>query len=385
MKNVKNKILSRILQQCKIPNLVEILTELQPTDLQSLLLYVFSKTSKKISTKELRATYKRHYQYFGVSELDQREITRFETLFYKVIPEVFRAVELSPIGPFGINAVLTKISQKNVLSTIRNSEIVSDPTIMLALETALRRQNLLRKDPKDVQRIKLCTNQRLLRLQTFDYSLGYMQHFKCFAMCTAVRDIGFYYFIAETAFEHIATYLDLINMLNQDRFSISDVVIYISDIRIMEKLVTYADISRNVVTRNTQNPNFRPFEQHGIKLPSTLASMREIDRSKASYYHIEKNIEFLSRLEQIILAPLQKKYPWVRFGFDLARSAGIGYYSGFCFHIYGTNDRGLTLQLADGGLNDWNQKLLSNKKELLMTSGFGADLVHKMFKKTVAP
>jgi len=376
------KIIKRIIKETGISNLTEILINLKPADFRSLLLYVFSEISNKKSATDLLNTYKKCRKYLGISELNQKEIIYFDTLFYKVVPKKFDAVELSPIEPLGINAILTKISQKNILSTIHDCEVVSDPTIMLALETALRRKIMLEKNSKDNQSINLCTSKRLLRLQPFDNSMGYMQHFKCFAMCTATRDGGCYNFLATSGFEHISIYLNLIKVLNQNKFSINNIAVYISDIRIIEKLMTANVINGNKIISNTQNPNFKPFKKYGVNLPSLSKDLKEINPESISQYKIQSNIEFLSRLKQIILEPLQKKYPLVHFGFNLSRIAGINYYTGFCFHIYGTNDRGLTLQLADGGLNDWNQKLLNNKKENLITSGFGAELIHKMFKQT---
>jgi hypothetical protein len=59
-----------------------------------------------------------------------------------------------------------------------------------------------------------------------------------------------------------------------------------------------------------------------------------------------------------------------------------GYYKGLQFKvdiIY----RGKTYEIADGGFVDWTQQLLQNKKERMLTSGFGFDLMHRILSGEV--
>lgn len=57
---------------------------------------------------------------------------------------------------------------------------------------------------------------------------------------------------------------------------------------------------------------------------------------------------------------------------DPERSSGRGYYIGLCFKVYATI-AGRRFEVADGGLVDWTQKLLNNRKERLFISGIGID------------
>lgn len=376
-----NAIIRRIVKESGIPNLISFLNHLPSRDLQSLLIHVFQYRVQRRTAKDIIDVYQKKYSYIGVSELDQRELIHFDNLFYSVVPKEFDAVELSPICSLGINGVLAKISQNNILSTIRGFEVVSDPTIILALECALRRKTLLEKEPKSTEAVNLCTNQRLLRLQPFDQSKGYMQHFKCIGMCTGNRNIGYKRFAIDNIIKHLAVYIDFIQVLNVQGFTIENVIVYLSDIRIIEMLIAYAGVDKATVMKNTLNPDFKLFERYGIQLPATIDSLRHLDLKSSRYYKIEKSIALLSEMEHQVITTLQTYYPWVKFGFNLARIAGISYYTDLCFHIYGTNQDGLMLQLVDGGFTDWIKKLLNNEKELLLISGFGAELVHKMFKK----
>lgn len=62
------------------------------------------------------------------------------------------------------------------------------------------------------------------------------------------------------------------------------------------------------------------------------------------------------------------------------RNAADGYYSGFCFHIYGFDADGVWRELVDGGLVDWGALLTSNAKERMLISGAGVEgiLAHRM-------
>jgi hypothetical protein len=65
-----------------------------------------------------------------------------------------------------------------------------------------------------------------------------------------------------------------------------------------------------------------------------------------------------------------------RHGASFAEEAGrdVGsYYKGFCFHIF-LRER----QLADGGMVDWTQQLLSNAKERLLISGMGLEFLPRL-------
>ena len=56
----------------------------------------------------------------------------------------FDAIELSPVAPLGVCSIMGHASQNKVLSALRGTEVVSDPTNVLALECARR----LRRDPQ---------------------------------------------------------------------------------------------------------------------------------------------------------------------------------------------------------------------------------------------
>ncbi len=374
-------IIHRIAEASGAPDLVQRLSDLAPTDLQSLLMRVYQERIRKGHVRNVMETY-RENRYLGVSELDQREIVRFDGLFHSVVPLDVQAVELSPVSPLGVNGLLARISQNNVLTTIRNIEVVGDPTTALALECALRRQSLLKTNAKDATDVSLCTSQRLLRLQHFDRSMGYMQHFKCFGLCTAGRDTGHEDFEIRTLATHLGIWLRLIRRLNEDVFRADDITVSLSDMRIMERLVSHAGVSRAEAMRNTPNLDYRPFTSHAIDLPEQVEDATGLDETAIRKYAIGTPVALLAKMRACVIESLQRAFPEVAFCIKLDRVAGIGYYDDLCFHIHGTNLSGKRLLLSDGGFTGWTQKLLQSRKERLLATGFGADLFHKMFRRT---
>jgi len=196
-----------------IPNLSEILAEKPLRDLNPIFIKAFRERATKRNPNEILNDYESKKEFYGVSSIDQRELIKLELAFYSVVPKKFNAVEVSPISPFGLNSVITKVSQDISLSTIRGSEVVSDPTTPLALECATRRKQMLVNDDTRMNLVNLATTQRVLRLQPFDKDKGYMQHFSLFGLCSGGRDQGKESFMINSTIEHISVWLDLVRHL----------------------------------------------------------------------------------------------------------------------------------------------------------------------------
>jgi hypothetical protein len=59
--------------------------------------------------------------------------------------------------------------------------------------------------------------------------------------------------------------------------------------------------------------------------------------------------------------------------------AANDYYKGIQFKLY-ANAGGRVWEIADGGFVDWTQRLLENRKERLLISGFGLEWMYKIRK-----
>ena len=98
--------------------------------------------------------------------MDQKTLLKFDLLAYELLPEKYEAIELSPLEPFAINQCLAGISQNRVFSTTRKSELISDPTIALALLSAQKRAKLIKQDHNNSDIISLATSHRVIRQET---------------------------------------------------------------------------------------------------------------------------------------------------------------------------------------------------------------------------
>src|SRR5690606_25577289 len=86
-------------------------------------------------------------RFVAPAYVDQRTLNALDGHLLDVA-RAFDAVELSPLAPLGACSAVALASQNKIVSTIRGTEVVSDPTNVLALESARR----LRIDPSAVLR-----------------------------------------------------------------------------------------------------------------------------------------------------------------------------------------------------------------------------------------
>ena len=312
---IDEKIIARIARQLAEGDVVDGLVEgLPPTDLQSLMLHVYRARSARRSPSEIMAQYERSLT-LRPSAAHPRALIEVERMAFESA-SAFEALDLAPIAPLGINQVFGRIDQNNCLATVRNAEVMADPTTVKALECARRR----RGGEKDT--IRLCSRSRQLRLQPFD-GPGFSPHFGLFSIVTAGRDRGGLMFETESLREQIGVYIELLRRLTAAGYGFEDISINISD--------TARDPAR------------------------------------------------LGRAEQEVLEPLARTAPYITFRLDHDREQGRGYYTGLCLSIYATDPTGQRCNLADGGFTDWTARLLSNSKERLLVSGMGIELIPKRF------
>src|SRR5688572_11293358 len=146
-------MLNRIAKELSTGDAIEGLSHrLAPTDLQSLMMHVYRERSAARTPADLLAQYTRN-ALVAPSTANPRELIALEALAFEQAG-AFEAVDLAPVLPLGLNKVLGGIDQNNCLATIRNSEVLADPTTAMALECAKRR----RAGHRDV--IKLCARGR---------------------------------------------------------------------------------------------------------------------------------------------------------------------------------------------------------------------------------
>jgi hypothetical protein len=140
--------------------------------------------------------------------VDQRTLAELDRHLLAVA-EDFEALELSPLAPLAACSSVALTSQNRTVCTVRGTEVVSDPTNVLALESARR----LRKDSRQVVRLATC--HRCVRAQPFPRVPGFAAHFRIFCMTTAGRESKDRAFLTTALLEHIQTHLGALDRLEK--------------------------------------------------------------------------------------------------------------------------------------------------------------------------
>jgi hypothetical protein len=313
-----SKIVQRIEKETGVSNLGRVLSEcIKPTDLQSLLLKVYQERVKRRSPRAVFSDYVSN-SFNLPSQCNPSLLLKWDCVAFSHLPEGFCGVELSPVAPLGSVSLLAPISQDWVLTTIRNTEVVSDPTIALAFECALRRRKLTKSDPNNNTPVHLACSHRVVRTQRYRKP-GTKQHFRLFSLCSAGRNTEKLRFSINAVCTHIRFYLaSLKDFLGTDQ----------------------------------------------------VVRVKIIDLSPNSY----PNGIFAS------LENLQKEFKNVNVGFEKAGvRKNESYYRELRFKIYASPSKGQEMELVDGGATDWTQKLLNNAKERLVISAIGSERLCEEF------
>jgi len=181
-----SQIIESLEKKLGLPGLIKKLTEkFPPSDLNSLLLEIFRKTSQRITGAELLKKYENN-RFVTPSKYDPVEFREFELLLLKLAKESgYSPMELSPLTPLGTCSAIATVDQNRILSSIRGTEVVADATNVLTLECSKRRKHL-KFNETDIQ---LCTIHKHVRGQAFKKQ-GLATHFKIFCLTTAGRDKG---------------------------------------------------------------------------------------------------------------------------------------------------------------------------------------------------
>lgn len=187
---------------------------LAASELWSLLLNVAEQRAAQQSAANLLQQWEKD-RFVVPSYIDQRTLNELDGHLLAAAAD-FEALELSPLAPLGSCSAIALASQNKIVSTVRGTEVVSDPTNMLALESASR----LRRDAAQI--VKLVTNHRCVRAQAVPKLPGYAAHFRIFCMTTAGHERKDHGLLVEALTEHIRTHLRALNRLEQHGYGFPD-------------------------------------------------------------------------------------------------------------------------------------------------------------------
>jgi hypothetical protein len=125
----------------------------------------------------------------------------------------FESIELSPVAPLGVCAIMGHASQNKVLSALRGTELVADPTNVMALECARR----LHRDPAAV--VRLATSHRCVRAQPIPKRRGLTANFRIFCLASAGLERQNHAFVVDAMVEQMKTMLHAMDQLEQHGFA----------------------------------------------------------------------------------------------------------------------------------------------------------------------
>ena len=128
----------------------------------------------------------------------------------------FEAIELAPLAPLGVCSSVAATSQNRVVSTARGTEVVSDPTNVLALESAHR----LREGAQ--AEVKLATSHRCTRAQAVPNQPGFAAHFRIFCLTSAAHERKDHAFVTEALTEHIRTHWAALDRLERHGYAFAE-------------------------------------------------------------------------------------------------------------------------------------------------------------------
>jgi hypothetical protein len=347
-----SRIAHRIERALGMAGLVDALaSKLSASDLRSLLMEVYQARAAAVDASDIRAQSERD-TLMAPSTVSARRLMVFDSAAFQAAPE-FTALELSPVGPFATAYTLGGTSQNNVVTTIRNAEALGDPTLSLALEAGRRRGSA------DV--IRLCTSQRVIRLQPFD-APGYSPHFRLFGLVTAGRDSGGFRFETAHLVEHVRVYLRIFRMLAVAGFALESPLVEFADMIAVEAALAGAGITRDEIRQSVR----------AHRLGGSESFLRE--RGLAAEVDARH-----PQLESDVIAPLREEFPEAQFRVNQQRLEGLGYYRDFTLRISPKAPDGKRYPIVDGGFTDWTARLLGNRKERLLISGIGSEFVCKTY------
>lgn len=189
-------------------------SELPASQLWSLLLWVMEQRTARRTASAVQQQWTTD-RFVKPCVIDQRILLALDTDLFATA-EDFEAIELSPLAPLASCSAVALTTQNRTVTTVRGTEVVSDPTNVLALECAQR----LRADPS--QLVQLATSHRCVRAQPYPDLPGFAAHFRLFCLATAGHETADQALIVGSMSHHIRTHLAGLDRLEQRGYRFAD-------------------------------------------------------------------------------------------------------------------------------------------------------------------
>lgn len=188
------------------------------TELQSMLLEVMRRRAGARTPADVLAQYRRD-RFTSPSVIDQRAAIAIDGHLLAGA-DGFEALELSPVAPLGATSTVAPTDQHRVLSALRGTEVVSDPTNVLALECAVRMR--ASGAGADAGPVHLVTSQRVVRAQPAPKFPGAAQHFRLLALGSGGIEAKDHAFTVEAIVRHVRALTAGLDRLEQHGYAFGD-------------------------------------------------------------------------------------------------------------------------------------------------------------------
>jgi hypothetical protein len=198
MEGAVHPALRRVLREAGDPALVDKLTALPGADLTTVLLEVQRRRDDRVTPAEVMRNYGRD-RFVGPASVGFGAQRRAEDAMLAALPAGFEVLTLAPVLPLGAHSAVATVDPRNVIATVRGSEVAADPTNGLALEAAARRRAA---GPRPAGLVRLAAAQRVARAQQVSGPVSFA-HFQLLGVVTAGRDTGGRAFERDSVTEHL--------------------------------------------------------------------------------------------------------------------------------------------------------------------------------------
>ena len=203
MEGAVHPALRRVLREAGDPALVDRLAALPGSDLTTVLLEVQRRRAGQITPAEVMRNYGRD-RFAAPATVGFGSQRRAEDAMLAALPAGFEVLTLAPVLPLGAISAVATVDPRNVIATVRGSEVAADPTNGLALEAAARRRRALAAQPRSAGLVRLAATQRVARAQQFSGPVSFA-HFQLLGAVTAGRDTGSYAFERDAVTTHLGS------------------------------------------------------------------------------------------------------------------------------------------------------------------------------------
>lgn len=201
-----DEINQRILRKIGIQDFFERVCLLNAADFNSILLKLFSLRTTKSSPQKVLHTF-RENRFVTPGSFDPIKLHQLEIDLLSMASKAgFKNKLLSPVAPIGSCSVFGCVSQNNVLSAVRNVEVLSDPSNLLAIMLS---NDILNNQIDNAGYTHYATTSRVVRGQKFQGENSYA-HFGVFCIVSTAKDRGSYMCEKELLKQHLQFYSKLL-------------------------------------------------------------------------------------------------------------------------------------------------------------------------------